>query len=154
MNPHDEHRLQAAIDRELKALPNLAAPASLASRVMARIEQRTALPWYRRAWQTWPPPLQAASLLVLLAGFAAVCVGSWQLQQTPGAMAISRVAGDWFSMFGAVWNSGGVLVNAAGLAFKGLGTGLLVGLVALAILGYALFVGLGTVYVRLVFARR
>ena len=58
MNPDYDKQLEAAISRELKALPELAAPAALASRVMAAIEQRARVPWYRRSWQTWPVALR------------------------------------------------------------------------------------------------
>lgn len=154
MNLDDAHRLELSIDRELKALPYLAAPASLASRVMARIEQRSALPWYRRAWQTWPGSLQAASLLILLAGFAGVCFATWQFGQAPAVTAAASRMGNWLSGMNAVWNTGGLLVNAAGLAFKSLGTGVVLGIGVLASIGYGVLVGLGTVYVRLAFARR
>ena len=154
MNPHDENRLEAAIDRELKALPNLRAPETLVPRVMATIEQRAALPWYRRAWQTWPLPLQAAAMLVLLAVFGSVCVASWQVVHTPAFASVSREVGSVFSFLGTVWRTVSVLLSAVALAFKSLGSAVVIGSVAALLFGYAMCVGFGTAYVRLAFARR
>jgi len=154
MNPHDEQRLEAAIDRELKALPNLRAPSSLASRVMAKIEQPAALPWYRRAWQTWPLPLQAVSMLVLLAAFAGVCFGSWQILHAPAVASALDDLGGWLNSLSVIWKTAGVLVNAVALAFTSLGTWVIAGCLAMLALGYATCLGLGTIYFRLAFARR
>ena len=154
MNPHDENRLEAAIDRELKALPHLRAPSSLASRVMAKIKQPVALPWYRRAWQTWPLPLRAVSLLVLLAAFAGVCFGSWQIIHTPAVTSALDDLGGWLNALNVIWKTAGVLVNAVALAFTSLGTLVVAGCLVTLALGYATCVGLGTIYYRLAFARR
>ena len=54
MNPNHETELEALVDRELKSLPPLAAPPSLAPRILAALAARAAVPWYRRAWQEWP----------------------------------------------------------------------------------------------------
>ena len=154
MNLHDENRLEAAIDRELKALPNLRAPATLAARVMATIEQRAALPWYRRAWQTWPLPLQAASMLALLAVFGGVCFAAWQFMHTPAFASVSQEAVSLFSFLGTIWKVVNVLLSAVALAFKSLGSAVLIGSIVALLLGYAMCVAFGTVYVRLAFARR
>jgi hypothetical protein len=51
-------------------------------------------------------------------------------------------------------NTFGVLVNAALLAAKKLGTGFIVACLVAVGLGYALCVGLGTVYFRLALAKQ
>ncbi|MBI5882087.1 MAG: hypothetical protein HZB91_03165 [Elusimicrobia bacterium] len=43
--------------KRLKALPALKAPATLLPRVLAAAK---GLPWWKRAWWTWPAPLQLA----------------------------------------------------------------------------------------------
>ena len=154
MNPDYNKQLEAAISRELKALPELAAPAVLASRVMAAIEQRARVPWYRRSWQTWPVALQAASLVVLLALFGGLCYGGWELSQAEATtLALHRV-GEWFSGLSMIGNTFNVLVSAAVLVVKKLGTGFIVTCLVAAGIGYAVCVGLGTVYFRLAFAKR
>jgi hypothetical protein len=154
MNPDYDKQLEAAISRELKALPELAAPNALASRVMAAIEQRARAPWYRSSWQTWPVALQATSLVVLLALFGGLCFGGWQLSQTgPVTLALHR-AGEWVSGLGVIQNTFNVLVNAAVVVVKKLGTGFVVACLVMVGTGYAMCIGAGTVYYRLAFAKR
>ena len=154
MNPDYDKQLEAAISRELKALPELAAPGALANRVMAAIGQRARAPWYRRSWQTWPVALQAAALVVLLALFGGLCLGSWQLSQTTTATLALHRAGEWFSGLGLIGNIFNALANAAVLVLKKLGTGVIVACLIAAGTGYAMCIGVGTVYFRLAFAKR
>jgi hypothetical protein len=155
MNPDYDKRLETAISRELKALPELAAPGALASRVMAAIEQRARVPWYRRSWQTWPAVLQAASLVVLLALFGGLCFGGWQLSQTGTATLALHRAGEWFSGLGVIGNVFNALVNAVVVVVvKKLGTGVIVACLVAVGTGYAMCIGAGTVYFRLAFAKR
>jgi hypothetical protein len=78
MNPDD---LQQLMDRELKRLPTPRAPATLLPRVLAATVARPPVPWYARAWVTWPLGWQVASLAVLVAagvGFAMLAPDVWQ----------------------------------------------------------------------------
>lgn len=154
MNENKNSQLEAAVDRELKALPNLRAPQTLLPRVMAVIEQRAGLPWYRRAWQTWPLPLQAVSMLVLLVAFAGLCLGSWQLVNAPAVASATSEASGWIRILSRTLSTLGVLVNALALAVRSLGPLVLFGIMMALLLGYAACVGFGTLYVRLAFARR
>jgi hypothetical protein len=154
MNPEYDKQLEAAINRELKALPELVAPTVLASRIMATIEQRARVSWYRRSWQTWPVALQAVSLVVLLVLFGGLCLGGWQLSQTGTATLALHRAGEWLSGFGVIGNTFNVLVNAAVVVMKKLGTGVIVACLVVAGTGYAMCIGAGTVYFRLAFAKR
>jgi len=154
MNPDYDKQLEAAISRELKALPELAAPTALASRIMAAIEQRAQVPWYRRSWQTWSVVLQAVSLVVLLALFGGLCLGGWQLSQTGTATLALHRAGEWVSGFGVIQNTFNVLVNAAVVVVKKIGTRFVVTCLVAVGTGYAMCIGAGTVYFRLAFAKR
>lgn len=154
MNPRDDKQLEAAISRELKALPDLRAPSSLAARVMATIEQRQAAPWYRQPWQNWPLPLQAVATVALLASFSALCFLSWQFVRTPDFAAAAGKAGSLFAGFGVIWKAFAVLKSALFLAVKAVNPAILIGCGVAFALGYAMCLGLGTVYVRLGFARR
>jgi hypothetical protein len=154
MNPHDEKQLEAAISRELKALPKLRSPSSLAARVMATIEQRQAVPWYRQSWQYWPLPVRAIAALVLVAAFSGLCILSWQFVRTPDFVAASGRVGSLYGSLGVIWNAVGVLKSALFLAVKSVNPAILVGCGVALALGYAMCLGLGTVYVRLGFVRR
>ena len=151
MNPDYDKQLEAAISRELKALPELSAPSALAGRVMAAIGQRARVPWYRRSWQAWPVALQAASLVMLLAAFAILCFGSWRLAHFATLTPVAREVSGWFSLVNAVWNAANTLANALGLAFRSLGPAVAIGSAVMLLISYAMCVGLGTVYWRLAF---
>jgi len=129
-------------------------PSALASRVMAAIEQCARVPWYRRSWQTWPVVLQASSLVVLLALFGGLCLGGWQLSQTGTATLALHRAGEWVSGLGVIQNTFNVLVNAAVVVVKKLGTGVIVACLVAVGAGYAMCIGAGTVYFRLAFAKQ
>lgn len=76
MNPEQESRLEAALDRELKSLPPLKAPASLAPAVLAVLAARARLPWWQRAWWDWPVAAKAAFVILTLSVAGLVSGGS------------------------------------------------------------------------------
>jgi hypothetical protein len=154
MNFEYEKRLEAAVDKELKSLPELKAPSTLMFRVMKAVEARLGLPWYRQSWQMWPLALRTVSFALLLALFGGVCFGTWQLTHLESFAAATHTVGGWFSGFGVIWRATAALLNALVLAVKHLGTGFLIAIFAALALGYALCVGLGTIYLRLGLARR
>ncbi len=154
MNENENSQLEAAVDRELKALPSLRAPQRLLTRVMATIEQRATSPWYRRDWQAWPLPLQVISMSVLMVAFAGLCFESWQLVHVPAVVSATSEASGWFRMLGRCASTLGVLANALVLAVRSLGPLTLSGIVMALVLGYAACIGFGTLYLRLAFARR
>lgn len=149
-----EKQLALEIDRELKSLPELRAPASLAARVMAAVEHPVELPWYRRAWQSWPMPIQVGAMGILLAFLGALCYGAWELTYSAGFALALQKAGQWFSGVSAVWNAANAICGTLVIAVKQLGSGFMIAAVAAVALAWAACVGLGTVYVRLAFARR
>jgi hypothetical protein len=146
--------LEIEIDRELKSLPEIPAPAALISRVMATIELRAALPWFRRAWHTWPGPLQGGFLVAMLALLSGICFGAWEVTHTATfALAIQKVGG-WFSGVTAIWTALNALAGVIVALIKQLNTAVVIAFMIAAGLGYAIFLGLGTMYVRLALAKR
>ena len=154
MNPDYEQQLEAEIDRRLKRLRELQAPATLVSRVMSAIERPVLLPWYRQSWQMWPLPLRAASLLALIAAFAGICFGSWELTQTESFVAATHTLGAWFTSASALFHALSALAGAVLVAVKSLGTGFLIACLLAGAMAYAMCLGLGTVYLRLAWPRR
>lgn len=65
MNPsHDpQDKLERALHETLRQLPARRAPASLEERVLAAIERKVALPWWRKSFAHWP--LAARALFVV-----------------------------------------------------------------------------------------
>ncbi len=154
MNANHGNELEAQIDRELKSLPLLAAPPTLAPRVMALVASRDTAPWYRRAWQTWPVALQAAALVVLLAMFGGLCFAGWQVSHAASTTAAAQRVGGAFSVVSVVWRTVGVLGDAAAQVIRHLGTGFICALVVVGLAGYAMLLGLGSCCYRLAYNRR
>ena len=91
MAPNDDW-----LTRELKRLPLPAAPPTLMSRVMLAVTALDRRPWYRRAWVTWPEPLQIGSALVVVviavtAWWFAPAVWDLRPEWARSAAALSRV---------------------------------------------------------------
>lgn len=153
MNSDHNQQLEQTISRELKALPELAAPDALADRVLAVIEQRLEIPWYRRPWENWPAALRLASFALMLALFGGLCLAGWELPQTEVIRQTAHRAGAWLSGFNTIGNTLNILLESAGLVMKKLGTPFIVAVLIVAGLGCAMFLGLGTVCFRLVYAK-
>ena len=149
-----EKRLAGEIDRELQKLPELIAPRTLILRVMAAIEQRLNLPWYRQAWQVWPLALRGVSLVILLALFGGLCFGAWKLANAETVVTAMQRPLNWLSGFGAILYAVSLVLSSIILAIQHLGTGVLIACLAALAFGYAMCLGLGTVYVRLALIRR
>src|SRR6266481_5203723 len=149
-----ENRLEVEIDRELKSLPDVAAPATLVSRVMAAIELRRALPWFRRAWHTWPGSLQGLFVLTMLALIGGICFGVWDVSHTATFGSAVHKVGGWFSGLSAIYTALNALAGAIVAMIKQVNSTILMALLCAAGLGYALFLALGTMYVRVAFAKR
>src|SRR5262245_46503139 len=102
MTTDHERQLEGQVDRALKSLPELKAPAALAPRVLATIAQRAAMAWYRQPWPVWPRAVQMTSLAILLGVFGAFVVAAWQLTQAAGYHAAWDEVGQLFSGFSPV----------------------------------------------------
>lgn len=152
MNPKHENRLEAMIDRELKQLPELKAPETLMPKVMMRLAAKAAT--RKAGWQSWSKPMQWLSLAGLTLFFGALCWGAWVLLQSPEVSAAEQRVHSWYAGATLLWAAFGTVFQSLLLALRQLGTGYLLGLAAAALIGYAFVVGLGTVYLRVAFARR
>jgi hypothetical protein len=94
----DEFDLERIVDRELKRLPGIRAPRSLAPRVMAAVAASRPAAWYARPWLMWPVWMQAISVIAL-SGLAA---GGWTLwNQAPG---LAQRANQMAAVSRAFWN--------------------------------------------------
>jgi len=154
MNSDYQKKLEAAIERELKALPDLQAPQTLVSRVMSSLANQATLPWYRQPWLMWPVGLRMASLAVLLAISGAICFGAWKLTQAESFLAVIHQMNGWFAGANTLWNALNAVLGVGLMLIKKLGTGFIIAALLAVAMGYAMCIGLGTVYVRLAFGRR
>jgi hypothetical protein len=151
-NYNDE--LELVIDHELKQLPELDAPGTLIPRVLKAIARHACLPWYRRAWQTWPRFQQFVFLFFLSTMFGALCVGFLRLIQAVTTSAPAQEARNWFSNVETFWNGLTALFHAFAAVGQHLGP---VSIALCLFVGFAAYVsclGLGTALVRVAVARK
>ena len=154
MSSEYEERLQAEMDALLKGLPQRTAPPTLLRRVMAAIESRAALPWYRQSWQMWPAALRVASLVILLSLFGGLCLAGWKLPQADAYASTVGQLSQWLSGVCALWNVLSVLFTAALAMVKQLPAGFIAACLISLGLGYGLCIGLGAAWLRFAFARQ
>jgi hypothetical protein len=98
--------------------------------------------------------LQGLFLLAMLALFGGICFGGWEVTQTASfGLVVHKVSG-WFSGFGAIYTTLNALAGAIVALIKQVNSIIVMAFFIAAGLGYAIFLGLGTMYVRLAFAKR
>jgi hypothetical protein len=145
MNESEEQLLAARIDRELRALPVLAAPNTLAPRVLTTLAARLHAPWWRKSWAGWPPGIRLAFLAVSLAVAGLLVIVGLQLPALAGLFgdSLHNVSG-WIAraqqLVDPVWR----IVDALWSGLQAAPPLLLWSVTALIGLAYALCVGLGT----------
>lgn len=144
MNP--EHDLNELLDRELRQLPTIKAPQSLAPRVMAAVRAKAAAgsaPWWLQSWAQWPMYARAAlfvaALLIASLFFSGSVVLDDQVRTYTSQSTISSVLGE-FATYG----------NTAGLLWQKIGQPLFVTRFAVCVAMYLLCVGLGAAMFRIV----
>lgn len=154
MNNEHEQRLAAAIDRELKQLPELSAPDTLIARVRAKIEAPAPVRSPGYSWSAASLPQRQMGFALLVVLFGGLCFGVWQLMESPLTVSALSRFGQSFSGLLVLWNTISVLVGAAGMALKTVNPVIIaLGLVLIS-LAYAACIGVGTVLFRFAYLRR
>lgn len=87
MKDHCKNPIHAELERlaqaKLSQLPDLEAPPTLMPRVLAALEARAYLPWWRRAWLDWPHGYQVVSVVLMV--FSAFAL-AWVLDSMRGSL--------------------------------------------------------------------
>lgn len=151
MSQSNPEELEKLIHRTLRSLPDRRAPRSLEQRVMAAIEARQALPWWRQSFAHWPQAAKAAFLL-LTGAFAALLV-----TMVFRAGAEVGTSSPWTSALGTLAHAKMVLgsISDAGAAImRSIPTLWLYGGLAFMAVMYATLVGLGATAYRTLFNNR
>ncbi len=152
MNRKDDQHLEAAIDRELKQLPEIAAPDKLIARVMAKV----GTPAPKRSREYSEPlgalrPFHFAAIAVL---FGVLCLGLWYFLSTPFFLSAVGQLRQSFSAVAVVWNTIPVIAGAVVMAIRKINPGLIALGLMLISLAYATCIGVGSAMVRAVVVRR
>jgi hypothetical protein len=85
MNPNNPEKLEAAIQRALRSIPDRQAPSRLEGRVLLELNRRAALPWWRKSFAHWPASVRVIFFVGSAVAAALVVVGLVQLGVSNGA---------------------------------------------------------------------
>ncbi|HEU5126014.1 MAG TPA: hypothetical protein VFW05_18345 [Verrucomicrobiae bacterium] len=154
MNLNEQEMLAAAVDRELKQLPELRAPETLIARVMSKIERCEEPSARNISWTSWPLRWRIISLSVFATVFCLAAFGIQWLFHAPFGTSLVRQMAQNASGLDVVWNTLSVLAGAAELALQKLGSRFLILSAALLITTYFVCIGLGTMMIQTAIARR
>ncbi len=153
MKLEEEKNLERLLDRELKRLPDMAAPGSLVHRIMLGVHRRESLPWYRRAWPTWPAALQVISILALTVLTGGLMALTAYPEWLPGWSSLGTTVQQWTGPVHSLLAQGEALLSGLFVAVKAVGRQVLVFGLILAGAGYLCSVALLTVGYRVVTRR-
>lgn len=150
-HPQWNDSLEAKVTQELRQLPVLKAPATLLARVMAALQARQALPWYRRPWPSWPRKIQCllGPLLTIFPWLAFYLSRiAWNNLATSG---VAREVDQKLSLLSLAGSTIDTLVNAFWLAGRALmGQPILWAGIIVSVLMYLACIGIGTACFRVI----
>jgi len=154
MNERGERQLEQLVHRELRSLPELAAPETLVHRVMLAVHVKERQPWWQLPWVTWPRSAQLGSFALFAATVASLVYFGASAWQAAGIGNPLVKVWEWVGSLSPLWDSLQSLVNEAGLVAKKAGPQYL--FVGLGVAGsmYLLCVATGTACYRLALNRR
>lgn len=97
MNEHTPDKLEAAIDRVLRSVPDRRAPSGLEGRVLAEIARRAALPWWRKSYANWPASVRAVFFVGSALAAALLVSGLFLLMRSAGAAGLESGVSEPFA---------------------------------------------------------
>jgi hypothetical protein len=89
MNSQDPDRLESAIHRVLRSVPDRKAPAGMELRILAEITRRAALPWWRKSYAHWPLAFRASFFVVSAVAAALLVSGLILVSRSSGAQGLA-----------------------------------------------------------------
>jgi hypothetical protein len=153
MDEHFQKNLTELIHRELRGLPDQAAPVTLIPRVLSRIEQRKKQ-WWRRPWAEWPFHARLLSFPTLIGCVGAFLAGlslaaRWRVTD----LAVSRIS-EFFRPMTPAWELSGRWGNALLLSVRSIEPHWLLLGAAVVFLMYLTCIALGTACFRVAAQKR
>lgn len=141
-------QIEQLVHAELRALPLRRAPHTLEGRVLAAIEQRSAVAWWHKSWSYWPTPVKAAFAFVATAFAGTVVAASYSLLSGVNPETVAAEAGERLSLFTKLWHAATWTVDFVGTQFGAIPPLWLYGGLAFVATMYVAFFGLGAVAYR------
>ena len=140
MKAPDPSSLESHVESAVKYLHDRRAPRSLETRVLAEIQRRAALPWWRKSYADWPTPVRAGFFLGSAVA-AALAVLSFSRLALPASVAETLQTRT--SSLAALGSAGDALVRLASHFLQSVPSLWLYGSVAAFAGCYLCLVGLG-----------
>lgn len=92
-SPENQKKIERVVHQALRELPLRSAPRSLESRVLAELERRAALPWWKKGFAYWPMGARMGFIAVSSAvALAALWLGAWVMAGFDGTAAHAAIA--------------------------------------------------------------
>lgn len=149
--PDRDEKLERLIQQTLRQLPARRAPRSLENRVLAELERRAALPWWRKSYSHWPSPVRAAFFVISAAVAALIVAGIFVL--TRGAAGTEAV-GEITTQVAGIRAFFGTVVEKTFMIFHAIPAVWLYGSIAVIASCYVALIGIGAVAYRTIRAHR
>lgn len=153
MKPSPED-LEKFVHRALREMPNRSAPRTLEMRVLAELERRAALPWWRQSFAHWPAAMRSVFLVISAAAAAILIGGLFLVMRNPET---AQMAGAVSARFGWLLVLRSMVDGAqgtAGVVFRAIPPLWLYGSLAFLGVCYATVIGVGAAAYRFYSARQ
>ena len=143
MQPNDNEKLEKLIHRTLRSLPDRRAPASLEARVLAEIQRRAALPWWRKAYADWPALVRAGFFAASAVAAALVVLGLIAVGQNAAVLRLAGQVAGQFAWIASAQDIAGSLAASFGAVFRAIPPIWLYGTIAAIVALYATLAAVG-----------
>ncbi|HWL17388.1 MAG TPA: hypothetical protein VNR00_17400 [Opitutus sp.] len=140
--------LEKLIHETLRALPDRRAPRSLEARVLAAIEARSALPWWRHSFADWPLAARIGFVALSTAIAAAMVAALMWLSGNVDTSQLGSTLANRIGWIDGLQQALAGLRDFASLVIRSIPTGWLYGALAGFVGVYALLFGLGATAYR------
>jgi hypothetical protein len=151
---NDPRNLENFVQRALASLPDRRAPLTLEARVLAEIERRAALPWWRRSFAHWPAAARGAFLVVSAAAAAVLIAVTMAVARNAGAAEAAGEVARRFAWLGVARETFATLVDDGTTIFSTVPSLWVYGALAVIGGGYVTLIGAGAAAYRTFFVRR
>lgn len=152
--PDQNEKLERAIHQTLRALPPRRAPRTLQARVLAELERRAALPWWRQNFAHWPRAVQAVFLLLTAGVVVLLFQALGQATAEVGSTEVTTAFSTSYAWLETALSVGRGIADFSALIFHSIPPLWLYSAAAFAAVMYATLVGLGAAAYRTLYASR
>jgi hypothetical protein len=154
LSPQNNDRLEELVHRTLRDIPSHRAPRSLERSVLAEIQRRAALPWWRRSFAHWPVAARASFVVLCAVVINFVLSGGvWTLAGLDSAE-LSTVLAQRFSWIETALIVARAITSSVEIMLRNIPSLWLYGGLAFFAAMYAAFFGLGAAAYKAIHAQR